>query len=83
MGEDPAGDSAGVFGALGTTEGIATVTGTCAAGFLGQSLGIVPVLATQGAGYFLAGLLVVILLRHDSAGHTAPESRPHESTVGH
>ncbi|MGD1221693.1 MFS transporter [Streptomyces krungchingensis] len=72
-----------VFGALGTTEGIAIVTGTCAAGFLGQSLGIVPVLAAQGAGYLLAGLLVVILLRHDIAGHAAPESRPHESTVGH
>ncbi|MEU0432052.1 MFS transporter [Streptomyces sp. NPDC006290] len=72
-----------VFGALGAAEGIAIVAGTCAAGFLGQSLGVVPILAAQGGGYVLAGLLVVVLLRHDSAGHTAPERRTHESVVRH
>ncbi|MFJ9902158.1 MFS transporter [Streptomyces sp. NPDC101152] len=72
-----------IFGALGAAEGIAFVAGTCAAGFLGRSLGIIPMLAAQGGGYVLAGMLLVVLLRHDSAGHTAPERRTHESTVGH
>ncbi|GAA5022780.1 MFS transporter [Streptomyces siamensis] len=71
-----------VFGALGAAEGIAIVSGTCAAGFLGQSVGIVPVLAAQGVGYVLAGMLVVVLLRRESAGHAAPERRMHESRVG-
>jgi hypothetical protein len=56
-----------VFGALGTVEGIAIVSGTCAAGLLGRKLGIIPLLAAQGAGYVLAGALVTVMLRQDSA----------------
>ncbi|MFE9421723.1 MFS transporter [Kitasatospora sp. NPDC006697] len=50
-----------VFGALGTVQGAAVVTGTVAAGLLAGPLGIVPVLAVQGAGYVAAGLLVVLV----------------------
>jgi predicted MFS family arabinose efflux permease len=52
-----------VFGALVAAEGVATVTGTIAAGVLGQHVGIIPVLAVQGGGYLAAGLLVVLTLR--------------------
>ena len=55
-----------VFGTLGTVEGIAIVSGTCAAGLLGQQLGIIPLLAAQGGGYVLAGALVTVMLRQDS-----------------
>jgi Na+/melibiose symporter-like transporter len=47
------------FGALIAVEGVATLSGTLAAGLLGGRVGIVMVLTTQGAGYVLAGLMVL------------------------
>ena len=47
------------FGALIAVEGVATLSGTLAAGLLGGRVGIIMVLTTQGAGYVLAGLMVL------------------------
>lgn len=70
-----------VFGALDAVEGLAVVTGTCAAGLLGRTVGIIPILVAQGGGYLLAGSFVVAKLRDDRAAQPAREHRRRKTQV--